>query len=222
MRCGIQYDNARRQGPRRFASLILLLGAVTCASSFAIAATNPFLASQQSDSSDISAFTKWTGLAPRYEAQRAAAATECIGKACLNKQWEQLLGDLEHASIYQQMKAINQFFNRMDYVADQDNYGVSDYWQTPYELMERGGDCEDYAVAKYLSLRRLGVPEKDLRIIVVRDEKLGGTIHAVLEVKVNGIVNILDNQNKSVLSVSNVYHYKPMFAINESKWWSYK
>lgn len=161
---------------------------------------------------------------PRYEIQRAGVLAEnkCIGEGCRNRQWEKLLSSLRHKPINQQMAAINDFFNRMPYISDADNYGLNDYWQTPYELMERGGDCEDYAIAKYISLKRLGVPESAMRILVVRDENLDGTIHALLEVKSNNVAYILDNQSKAILSAALVYHYLPVFAINERKWWAYQ
>jgi predicted transglutaminase-like cysteine proteinase len=186
------------------------------------AVTNPFLAGQQVDSSDISPFTKWTALMPRYEMQVSANTDTCIGNGCINQKWEALITQLEGKPVKTQLDAVNRFFNAIKYVSDEDNYGVADYWQTPYELMERGGDCEDYAIAKYITLKRLGVPESAMRIIVVRDAKLNGTIHAVLEVTDSNADYILDNQIKSVVSAAKIFHYQPVFAINEAKWWAYK
>lgn len=186
------------------------------------AATNPLLSGQQVDSSDLSPFTKWTGLMPRYEMQHASAGSKCIGSGCQNQKWEKLLTSLEGKPVNEQINAVNSFFNGMRYVSDQENYGVADYWQTPYELMERGGDCEDYAIAKYISLKRLGVSESDMRIVIVRDSKLGGEIHALLEVTNDGEKLILDNQAKTVKTEASIFHYQPVFAINESKWWAYK
>ena len=110
----------------------------------------------------------------------------------------------------------------MPYIADVDNYGIDDVWQTPYELMERGGDCEDYAIAKYISLKRLGVSESEMRILIVKDQKLGGELHAILEVKVDEVAVILDNQAKVALPEAKINHYQPIYAINEAKWWAYR
>lgn len=222
MEYGSRIQAPHQTSLRPIALLLVGFGIIACISNLAIAATNPLLASRQTDSNDLTAFTKWNGIIPRYEAQREGMADKCIAEACLNKQWEQLLIDLKNKPVYQQIESVNRFFNSMRYVSDQENYGISDYWQTPYELMERGGDCEDYAVAKYISLRRLGIPENALRIVIVRDTKLDDTVHAFLEVNIEDTLHILDNQAQSVLPVASVYHYKPMFAINESKWWSYK
>lgn len=202
-------------------TLLLAIVAATLMNPGANAATSPFLTQQEVDSDDISAFTKWTGVMPRYELQRVEASDRCIGDACLNKQWEALLVRLKGTSLNRKIVAVNDFFNAIPYVSDLDNYGVTDLWQTPYELMEKGGDCEDYAIAKYISLRRLGVPESDMRIIVVRDADLGGVVHAVLEVRDGNRAKVLDNQNARIIPTKQIHHYSPLFAINEHKWWSY-
>ncbi len=78
--------------------------------------------------------------------------------------------------------------------------GESDYWADPVEFLTHGGDCEDFAIAKYASLRMLGVPEDHLRIAIVRDLQKQ-VMHAILIVYTdNGDALILDNQNRRVLS----------------------
>ncbi len=190
----------------------------------ATAVANPLFELRQQADDDISPFTKWTRLMPRYEMQRTAAASlhQCIGKGCLNQQWEALLTRLHGKSLAEQMRALNVFFNRIDYVADEANYGISDYWQTPYELMAKGGDCEDYAIAKYISLMRLGVSPKAMRILVVHDAEQRGNTHAVLEVTVASTAYLLDNQEDEVLAAAQVHHYQPVYAINSNRWWSYR
>lgn len=201
---------------------VLIVCAILLAAVPAFAATNPLLDQNQVGSNDITPFTKWTGVLPRYEQQHAAAANECIGEGCLNQKWETLLTNLAGEPVQEQISAVNAFFNTMKYVSDQENYGVADYWNTPYELMARGGDCEDYAIAKYISLKRLGVAENDMRIIIVHDQSLAGELHAILEVKQPEGAVILDNQSHAVLPVASVTHYQPVYAINESKWWAYR
>jgi predicted transglutaminase-like cysteine proteinase len=188
----------------------------------ALAIPNPLLTSTATSFSDISAFTKWTALMPRYAMQKTKQDKECTGANCGNVQWEKLLTDLKGKSVTEQMKGVNDFFNKITYVTDEDNFGTDDYWQTPYEMMQRGGDCEDYAIAKFISLKRLGVPQSSMRIMIVMDNNLGGQMHAVLEVKHQGKAFLLDNQAKSVTASSSVYHYRPIYAINESNWWAYK
>lgn len=159
---------------------------------------------------------------PRYKMQQASIGSTCADPKCMNVKWERLLTRLQGLPPRVQIKRINDFFNRVPYISDRDNYGVSDFWATPYEFMTRGGDCEDYAIAKYISLKRLGFADDQLRILVVQDSHLGGIIHAVLEVKMDGLVDILDNQAPKVTPIANVMHYAPVYAINEDAWWAYQ
>lgn len=64
---------------------------------------------------------------------------------------------------------VNRFFNRIPYYTDPVHWRVPDYWATPVEFLgSNGGDCEDYAIAKYLSLKDLGFPVQRMRITYVR------------------------------------------------------
>ena len=219
-----QKQAARYASDRLFSALIagvLIVGAIVLSAVPAFAATSLVNGTQVS-SSDLTAFNKWTSVLPRYEQQREASADQCIGEGCLNQKWEALLTELDGKPVSEQIEAVNKFFNTMKYVSDQDNYGVADYWNTPYELMARGGDCEDYAIAKYISLKRLGVSESDMRILIVHDQTLNGELHAILEVKQPEGAVILDNQNKNVVAEATIKHYQPIYAINESKWWAYR
>ena len=90
------------------------------------------------------------------------------------------------------------FVNRWKYRADADNYGRSDYWATPLEFFRRSGDCEDYVIAKYRSLRLLGLPPDQLRMVVVQDV-VRDLPHAVLAVYLGDEVLILDNLSEAVL-----------------------
>ncbi len=57
---------------------------------------------------------------------------------------------------FDQIQAVNQFLNQWQYKTDEQNYGQRDYWAAPLEFLRRSGDCEDYAIVKYVSLRQLG------------------------------------------------------------------
>lgn len=157
---------------------------------------------------------------PRYEQERLAQPQDC--RNCSAEHWETVLIGLKNKPLSEQMDVVNRFFNQFRYVEDRDNFGVEDYWQTPYELMMNGGDCEDYAIAKYISLKRLGVEESEMRIIVVRDDMLGGIIHAVLQVRAGNAYYLLDNQSKTVHPQNEVFHYRPIYALNTQGWWAYQ
>ncbi|MCB1551178.1 MAG: transglutaminase-like cysteine peptidase, partial [Alphaproteobacteria bacterium] len=95
------------------------------------------------------------------------------------QQWKADLSDFRGQSVIEMADGVNTLLNKVKYIGDSRNWGKSDYWETPVEFLTRGGDCEDFAIAKYVSLRALGVPESLLRIAVVKDlEK--GIPHAIL------------------------------------------
>ena len=84
--------------------------------------------------------------------------------------WQQLLATQKQTPELEQLKVVNLFFNkRVRYVEDIDLWRQVDYWETPIQALWKGaGDCEDYAIAKYFSLRRLGVSSDKLRITYVK------------------------------------------------------
>lgn len=188
----------------------------------AMAVSSPFLIRKTVTNHDLTPFTKWTSLMPRYYEQKDDSDAACKdGEECEGKDWETMLSGLQGKSNMAKMVAVNAFFNKVPYIEDKQNFGADDYWQTPYEMMKRGGDCEDYAIAKYISLKRLGVAESNMRILIVQDSNLGGIMHAVLEVKMGGVAYILDNQAQQVIAANRIYHYNPIYAINEAAWWAY-
>ncbi|APW48424.1 transglutaminase [Rhodoferax antarcticus] len=69
----------------------------------------------------------------------------------------------------ERLKQVNQFFNRSVVFADDVAvWGQPDYWATPFETMGRGaGDCEDFVIAKFFTLKLMGVPVEKLRLIYV-------------------------------------------------------
>jgi predicted transglutaminase-like cysteine proteinase len=197
-------------------------GAVRLASAFTIAHT---IAPQQYPSlfgtteirsTDIGAFTKWTSVMAHFDKQMQ---TEANSDAV--KQWKAHLQSLKGKSVREQVEGVNSYMNAQPYIEDIDNYHVSDYWATPIEFLKNGGDCEDYAIAKYASLRALGFSSDQMRIAIVQD-KIKNVAHAILIVYVDGQAYVLDNQDKRVENADNVNRYKPIFSINSNNWWLYK
>ena len=108
--------------------------------------------------------------------------------------------------------------NSARYIEDINNYGDTDYWATPGQFFDRSGDCEDYAIAKFMTLLELGFSNEQMRIAVVHDTNLN-LIHAVLVVYVNDVGYLLDNQIEQVVQVDSVRHYRPYYSLNETRWW---
>jgi len=165
---------------------------------------------------DLSAFTKWTSVMKRFEQQMQTAQTAPQIRA-----WKAKLQSLKNSSPRDQIAAVNDYINDVSYVEDSRNYGTSDKWATPVEFFARGGDCEDFAIAKYASLRALGFSTDQLRIAVVQD-KIKNIPHAVLVVYTEQGPYVLDNQDKRLRSSTDVTRYKPIFSINAAAWWLHR
>jgi len=219
------------QATRRFPRLIALAmaGLALVALSDAAAARRAhggtsLFGSHEIRSSRMSLFPKWQGALARYfdESKLAdAPCTSTIFNRCHLKEWKKFLKGLRGETRMEQIKWVNRFMNRHRYVIDPRNYGVPDYWATPRQFLNRDGDCEDYAIAKYLSLRALGVKPDRLRIVVLQDLNLGAA-HAVLVVYQGSRKLVLDNQIRMVIDDTRIHHYRPIYSINEQAWWLHR
>lgn len=139
--------------------------------------------------------------------------------------WRDQLAQSKLQPIRNQLRSINQFFNQsIRWETDQAIYGTRDFWATPAETLGHGkGDCEDFTIAKYVSLRYLGVPADQLRLTYVQ-LKLTATrtqAHMVLAwyPKPNAIPLILDNANPRILPASQRKDLKPIFSFNSDELW---
>lgn len=111
---------------------------------------------------------------------------------------------------------INNFFNEIPYYTDKEHWGKSDYWATPVEMLgTNGGDCEDYVIAKYFSLRALGIPDSKLRMMFVTALQQNQA-HMVLAYypEPNAIPLILDNINPRILPASKRPDLRPVYSFN--------
>lgn len=191
----------------------------------AFAARSSYFEMTESISDNISPFPKWTGMMRRFGKQQTVSDENC-GKTkfhpCSIFDWKKFLESIQEKSLHDKLDAVNDWGNEHPYIEDMVNWGMEDYWETPYEFMEVNGDCEDYAISKYYSLRALGISSDRLRVIVLQDLNLGGIIHAVLGVyDDDDKLMILDNQSHQVRPALKIYHYRPIYGINEESWWAY-
>lgn len=162
-------------------------------------------------------FPQWVSVMRRQQAD-LATPENCPVNLCRVPEWQQLIASLKGRNIREQLVAVNEFANRFRYVLDQDNYGRSDYWAIPREFLTLGGDCEDFAIIKYFSLRQLGVSVDALRIVVVQDANLR-IPHAILAAYMPEGILVLDNQIREVILHTKISHYVPVFSLNERHWW---
>lgn len=173
--------------------------------------------------SAIKVFKKWTSIWPRAQDQAQDTSLYCPPKPlrpCGPHVFEEVVRGLPKTQGMEQLNAVNLAFNRAPYIVDPINWGVPDFWATVHEFLSRDGDCEDYAIAKYVALKHLGFPKEQMRIVVVDDTNLR-IAHAVLMVEMDGQRWILDNQVSSVLPDTSIYHYRPIYSINEIAWWQH-
>ena len=100
------------------------------------------------------------------------------------------------------------------YVSDYAQFGEADRWSTPLATFATAqGDCEDYAIAKYVALREAGFSQEELRVVLVRDRAVRQD-HAVLAAHLDDGWLILDNRRSELLADSDASSFTPLFAIN--------
>ncbi|MFW6345350.1 MAG: transglutaminase-like cysteine peptidase [Halomonas sp.] len=151
------------------------------------------------------------------------------GESGLNvlEAWFDLLDRLDGADLRTQLKEVNDFFNRrVRWVDDDENWGPEDYWATPLETMGQGrGDCEDYSIAKYITLKQLGVPGQQLRMIYVK-ARIGRSqitqAHMVLGYYETPGAEplILDNLVSSITPAAQRTDLDPLFSFNSQGLWA--
>ena len=136
--------------------------------------------------------------------------------------WQQLLATQQSISEQEQLNRVNRFFNqRMRYVEDIDLWHQVDYWETPIEALWKGaGDCEDYAIAKYFSLRHLGVASDKLRITYVKALRLNRA-HMVLTyyARPDAMPLVLDSLTDSIQPASERTDLLPVYSFNAEGLW---
>ncbi|GAC1328461.1 MAG: transglutaminase-like cysteine peptidase [Collimonas sp.] len=162
-----------------------------------------------------------------FDFPRLQASIRALGgsQQALND-WQKLVQANSHTSIASQLKNVNDFFNqKIAYAEDQEVWGVPDYWATPMETLAKGkGDCEDFVIAKYFTLRSMNVADNQLRLIYVkaRIENADGTdgslqqAHMILAYypSLEGEPLVLDNLNTEIHPASQRKDLTPIFSFN--------
>ncbi|MCG8504529.1 MAG: transglutaminase-like cysteine peptidase [Sphingomonadales bacterium] len=175
-------------------------------------------------STRLDSFRKWRDMLDRDIAENVVherRSGACIPSPAFNcgyAEWEELIARLSETPSLEALQEVNRHINHAPYIVDPINWGVPDYWATLRQFLARDGDCEDYAIAKYVTLKRLGIDARTMRIVVLQDENLG-VPHAVLAVEAEGDIWVLDNQIDRVVSHRLIRHYRPIYSINETAWW---
>lgn len=172
----------------------------------------------------LAALPQWQRVLQRIETERstyracAAAEANCPSRGAAA--WQAMIRDQRGRPPLRQLDAVNRFLNGWRYKEDAVNYGRRDYWASPLEFLQRSGDCEDYAIIKYVTLRQLGFAAEQLRLVVVHDA-VRDLAHAVLAVYLDDQVYILDNLTRTVAPQEEVTQYVPYYSVNETTRWAH-
>jgi predicted transglutaminase-like cysteine proteinase len=98
--------------------------------------------------------------------------------------------------------------------SDEAQWGVADHWSPPFETLQtHRGDCEDYAIVKYVALLEAGLSQDDLRIAILRNF-LPNEDHAVLAARVDGEWLILNNNSLALVRDSDTVKVQPKFLLD--------
>jgi len=145
------------------------------------------------------------------------------GNAANNRllDWLALMDSYAEEDEMEKLVIVNNFFNKMRFVNDIDHWGREDYWATPVEfLASSAGDCEDFSIAKYYTLKMMGVPVDRLRITYVKALRLNQAHMVVTYYPTQSSVPlVLDNLNGNVLPASKREDLLPVYSFNADGLW---
>jgi predicted transglutaminase-like cysteine proteinase len=142
--------------------------------------------------------------------------------------WRKIVEDGQTLSDEEKLRRVNQFFNRRTRFDDDPRiWGQTDYWATPMETLGKAqGDCEDFAIAKYFTLRSLNIATSKLRLVYVR-ARFGGPnsqiaqAHMVLTYYATPDAEplVLDNLISDIRPASRRPDLTPVYSFNSDGLW---
>ncbi len=136
-------------------------------------------------------------------------------------EWEELIRSDNSATDMEKLVKVNDFFNRLDFVDDNLHWGQQDYWATPVEfLASDGGDCEDFSLAKYFTLKAMGVNERRLNLTYVKALNLDQAHMVLTYFEVPGEEPlVLDNLIGDIKPATQRTDLLPVYSFNGTGLW---
>ena len=121
----------------------------------------------------------------------------------------------------EKLERVNAFFNRLRFVSDLEHWGKEDYWATPVEFVASGaGDCEDFSLAKYFTLKELGVPLERMRLTYAKAVELNQAHMVVAYFETpDAEPLILDNLVGDIRPASQRHDLVPVYSFNGDGLW---
>lgn len=163
----------------------------------------------------VAAPDKYQALLTSVESKYGARAVKRV------KTWRDIVANNQDMSELEKLTRVNDFFNQMDFIDDIKHWGKEDYWATPVEFIgTMGGDCEDFTIAKYFTLRELGISDEKLRLVYVKSLSLNQH-HMVLAFynKPTSVPVLLDNIDKQLKPASKRRDLLPIYSFNAKNLW---
>ncbi|SJN57808.1 transglutaminase-like cysteine peptidase [Vibrio ruber] len=158
---------------------------------------------------------KWITAVTNVYGERAGKRVEA---------WRNALAEYKPLSTQEKLEKVNAFFNQLHFVSDINLWGKQDYWATPLEFLgANAGDCEDFTIAKYFSLREIGIPDGKLRLVYVKAIKLN-QFHMVLAYYNTPDAEplILDNLIPQIKPATSRTDLLPIYSFNGRNLWLMK
>lgn len=187
--------------------------------SFASPEVTPFgLAVYQAPSGPL--WVKWRGMDGGLVAD-ALAVTQCRSDPGVcspaARRFLAVVDEARGLDGRQRLGVINRAVNlAIRYTSDVAQHGVPDHWASPLATFaSQQGDCEDYAIAKFLALREAGVAAEDLRLLLAHN-RTANEAHAVLAARQDGRWLILDNRRMTLIDDEHSADLVPLFALDSA------
>jgi predicted transglutaminase-like cysteine proteinase len=136
-------------------------------------------------------------------------------------EWQQLMARHADDPEDQKLQVVNGFFNQLEFVDDSVHWGKADYWATPVEMLATaGGDCEDFSIAKYFTLKAMGVDESKLKLTYVKAIRINQA-HMVLTyfAKPDAEPLVLDNLIGEIKKAGLRKDLQPVYSFNGEGLW---
>lgn len=151
-------------------------------------------------------------LSPSYLSKQSTPKAKAI-----LKDYEAFINIISQKPLHVKLEAVNQYLNGINPRYDDPTKANVDIWSTRGEFLSgAGGDCEDYTIAKYYTLKDLGIAPSKMCLLAVKEKYIGGD-HMVLSVWLDDTKEpiVLDNLSFRILPLSKRTDLKADFCLNE-------
>lgn len=160
---------------------------------------------------------KWQAVLARW-GEEESQIEACEERTCRSKsiaRWRDIRDGAKKLEPEAQLEFVQRRINAsIRYETDARVFGVADYWASPLEVIMKAGDCEDFAIAKYLMLRQLGFATSQMKIIALRDHA-SGEFHAILAVRRDDAWVFLDNRFQRLATEADYANTTPLASVDD-------